>query len=135
MASMGNYRITKQIGLGSFASVYLASHPITSVQVALKVTKKSDIDAYQSLLVGKRALEIISKHNDPAKEHIVKMFEYFEREGRACLVVEYLAGGELFDYMLEMGSKDIDGKVGIPIETTRQIMSDLLKGARLSHSF
>lgn len=70
------YRIGKEIGAGTFASVRLIIHKSTGVTRALKIIPKIMFNPDQDEIL-KNEVRIHSKLDHP---YIIKMFEYFQDE-------------------------------------------------------
>ncbi|XP_073410659.1 serine/threonine-protein kinase MARK2-like [Dendrobates tinctorius] len=96
---IGNYRLLKTIGKGSFAKVKLARHVLTGEEVAVKILDKTQLNS-SSLQKLFREVRIMKVLNHP---NIVKLFEVIETEKTLYLVMEYASGGEVFDYLVEHG--------------------------------
>ncbi|EGG23060.1 putative protein serine/threonine kinase [Cavenderia fasciculata] len=96
---IGNYLIGKTIGSGTSSKVKIGTHVITGKRVAVKITKPKRVKERKEI---EREISILKllKHN-----HIIQLFEaiYEEDRGRICLVLEYISGGELFDYIVARG--------------------------------
>jgi serine/threonine-protein kinase len=91
---LDRYRVEREIGIGGFGSVYLATHIILRSAFALKVLKP-DFRKQDSMLArlqreGKLAAMI---HHD----NVVRVFDAMEHPDIAYLVLEYVEGGSLAD--------------------------------------
>jgi serine/threonine protein kinase len=115
---LGCYEVGKTLGHGSFGKVKLATNIISKDKVAIKFFKHRKFNTTQQLENCKREIEIMKLLNHP---NIVKLIDVFEKqeEGATFLVVEYVAGGELFDYIVANGLvKEKEGR-----QFFRQIVS------------
>ena len=128
LPGIGNYIFQKTVGEGNFAKVKLATHKWTNAevfyylyininlfQVAIKVIDKTQLDEKK---LGKlyREVRIMKLLHHP---NIVKLYEVIETRSTVFLVMEYAAGGELYDYLVihgKMKEKDARAKF-------RQILS------------
>ena len=93
---VNNYKILSKLGKGSFGSVYKVQNIYTEKIYAMKVIQKYDVtyqDGDQSFL---KEIEILMKVEHP---NIIKIFEYYEDEINYYLIIEYVSGGELFDFI------------------------------------
>jgi aurora kinase, other len=90
----------KELGRGKFGQVYLAKHIETGFIVAIKRVLKETIKRYNMV---DRFVEEIKLHSRLNHPNIVKFYGFFEEEDSICLVLEYLSGGTLFDYLNELG--------------------------------
>ncbi|KAJ3297919.1 Map microtubule affinity-regulating kinase [Borealophlyctis nickersoniae] len=99
VTSIGNYIISKTLGEGNFAKVKLAKHKLTGVEVAIKVIDKTTLDD-KKLSKLYREVRIMKLLHHP---NIVKLYEVIETKHTVFLVMEYSAGGELYDYLVVHG--------------------------------
>ena len=99
---MENYEIIEPISSGSFAQVYKAIEKKTQQVVAIKVFDKTDSVVTESF---HRELDIFMKLDHPL---IVHFFEWFEFNSRICLVMEYVPGGTLLEYVNDRGTLSED---------------------------
>ncbi|RDX68682.1 Serine/threonine-protein kinase ATG1a, partial [Mucuna pruriens] len=96
---IGNYILGPRIGLGSFAVVWHSRHRISGLEVAVK-----EIDTRQlSPKVRENLLKEISILSTIHHPNIIRLFEAIQIDDRIYLVLEYCAGGDLFDYIHRNG--------------------------------
>jgi serine/threonine protein kinase len=95
--SVGNYRIIKTIGSGSFGKVKLAQHSLTGHAVAIKILSKSRIQSLQMTDKVDREISILKLFRHP---HIVQLYEVIDTDRDILLVTEYVPGGELFEFIV-----------------------------------
>ncbi|OAF66733.1 hypothetical protein A3Q56_05334 [Intoshia linei] len=96
---VGQYRLIKTIGRGNFARVKLAVHVETNLEVAIKIIDTNKLNE-QSLLKLSREEKIMKLLNHP---NIVKLYQVFKIDNFVYLVMEYVSGGEVFDYLVAHG--------------------------------
>lgn len=93
---IGNYILFDQIGMGTFSKVTRAVHILTEQVVAVKILEKEkiedDIDVERII----REIEILKNISHP---NIAKMFETYSTVHNIYLMMEYIEGGDLFDYI------------------------------------
>jgi calcium/calmodulin-dependent protein kinase I len=94
------YEIGGKLGTGSFAVVKQATRKADGKQFAIKIIKKSKLNA-EELAVVHDEVEIMHKVDHP---NCVKLFEMFETSKKLYMVLELLTGGELFDRIVAKGS-------------------------------
>jgi serine/threonine protein kinase len=73
----------------------LANHKKSGIQVAIKVVKKKDmksIEVYQQ----RREIEVLKMCQHP---NIIKLIDLFENSDYYYLVLDYMAGKDMFDYL------------------------------------
>lgn len=72
----------------------MAFHEQTGHKVAIKILNKKKIRQYGVFEKVKRELKILRRFNNP---HTIKLFEFIDTQSEIFMVLEYAAGGELFD--------------------------------------
>lgn len=96
---IGNYRLIKTIGKGSFGKVKLAEHIQTSKKIALKILKKSNLhDRPERYIKLQKEIALLNLFDHP---HIIKLLEVFESPNHLFLVTEYAENGDLFEIMVK----------------------------------
>jgi serine/threonine protein kinase len=87
---LGNYRLVRLLGRGSFAEVYLGEHTRLKSYAALKVLHKflSEQDQEDFLAEGRTLVRL--KH-----QHIVRLLDFDIEDDTPFLVMEYAPGGTL----------------------------------------
>jgi 5'-AMP-activated protein kinase catalytic alpha subunit len=94
---IGNYMIEKRIGQGTYGEVRLATNRITNQKVAIKTIEKQSIRTERQRKRLQREVRILRLLHHP---HIVKVFDVIETSLAIYIVMEYVDGGELFDYLV-----------------------------------
>lgn len=109
--SIGHYIIGKNIGEGTFGKVKLGTHILTNekvrntkfkyhFQVAVKILEKKKIVEEADVQRVSREIEILKMIRHP---NIIQLFEIIETPKQLFLIMEYVSGGELFDYIVKKG--------------------------------
>uniref|UniRef100_A0A5K4F157 non-specific serine/threonine protein kinase n=1 Tax=Schistosoma mansoni TaxID=6183 RepID=A0A5K4F157_SCHMA len=95
-ALQGLYLFCEPLAEGSFGVLYVALHAVTRQKVAIKILDKRKLgsDAYRV----KGEIEALKQLNH---KYIYKLYQVVETQTHYYLVLEYLPGGELFDYILQ----------------------------------
>lgn len=93
---MGLFEIGKALGKGNFGRVYLARHRKSGWICALKVLIKKRIENEEMERDVRREIEVHSNLRHPG---IIGFYAWFHDEKRIVLVLEYAAGGELYDVL------------------------------------
>eukprot|EP00158_Paraphelidium_tribonemae_P005171 Partr_v1_DN27202_c0_g2_i1_m38488 putative Map microtubule affinity-regulating kinase len=99
LTSIGNYVFSKTLGEGNFAKVKLAKHKLTGQEVAVKIIDKMQMDE-KKLSKLYREVRIMKILHNP---NVVKLYEVVETKNTIFLVMEYVSGGELYDYLVVHG--------------------------------
>ena len=93
---IGKYILFDQIGMGTFSKVTRAVHILTEQIVAVKILEKEkiedDIDVERII----REIEILKNISHP---NIAKLYETYSTIHNIYLMMEYIEGGDLFDYI------------------------------------
>ncbi|KAM7538600.1 hypothetical protein Aperf_G00000059330 [Anoplocephala perfoliata] len=96
---VGKYKLIRTLGSGNFAKVKLAQHITTKKEVAVKVIDKGKLN-HASLNKLFREVNVMKQLNHP---NIVKLYEVIESDRHVYLVMEFVANGELFEYLASNG--------------------------------
>jgi len=89
------YDIHQDLGKGKFGQVKLATHKKTQRKVAIKVIKKKNM-SLKELELQKREIEVLKICQHP---NIIRLLDVFENPDYIYIVLEYCAGGDLFQYL------------------------------------
>ncbi|KAJ0349936.1 hypothetical protein KNSL1_004318 [Colletotrichum chrysophilum] len=116
LGSVGNYTLGRLIGKGSFGKVYLATHKLTNgSKVVLKSANKGDSNLARE----------IHHHRQFVHPHIARLYEVIVTENLVWLVLEYCAGDELYNYLLEHGP--------LPVHKVQKIFAQLVGAVSYVH--
>ncbi|KAI8377425.1 kinase-like domain-containing protein [Radiomyces spectabilis] len=96
---IGPYTFLKQLGNGKFSRVMLATHSETQTQVAIKIINKQAHD-YRVMSRLVREINLMEVLDHP---NIVKLFETYETCDSLFLVMEYVPGHNLDEYLQKSG--------------------------------
>ncbi|KAI9366096.1 kinase-like domain-containing protein [Zopfochytrium polystomum] len=96
-AQIGNYRLDKTIGQGTYGKVKLGVNITNGEKVAIKVIEKGQIQSQKQVARLQREIRFLKLLHHP---HIVKVHDVIETSEFIYIVMEYAAGGELFDYIV-----------------------------------
>ena len=94
------YEVLEDLGVGTFGSVKLGKQRSTGNMVAIKILEKSRIRDRVDVGRVVREIEILKEVDHP---NFVKLFEIIESSDRIYLIMEYAAGGELFEHIVSRG--------------------------------
>ncbi|KAJ3415772.1 hypothetical protein HDV05_004236 [Chytridiales sp. JEL 0842] len=118
------YSVTRTVGVGSFSKVKHATDIQTGKPVALKMVSRRMLESNQRVRVGLEGeVEIMSALKHP---HMVEFIERIDMPDYVCLVVEFVAGGELFDYIA-------DHKDKLTINEVRRLFKELVLVVKYLH--
>lgn len=99
------YHIWSDIGKGSYASVKLATHKLTSEKFALKIYRKSDMEDPNIHKNITREIKILKKLNHP---QIVKFQEEIMGNKNLYIVMEYIKGITLNNHVTAKAMKRLE---------------------------
>ncbi|KAK7268917.1 hypothetical protein RIF29_21627 [Crotalaria pallida] len=120
---LGKYQLTRLLGRGSFAKVYLARSLIDGATVAVKVIDKAKtVDAAMEPRIV-REIDAMRRLQD--HPNILKIHEVMASKTKIHLVVEFAAGGELFSKINRRGK--------MPENTARRLFQQLVSALRFCH--
>jgi serine/threonine protein kinase/tetratricopeptide (TPR) repeat protein len=110
----GRFEMGELVGQGGMGSVYSGIDTQTGESVAIKALK-SDIVAQDPGMVARfaREGEALRKLNHPS---IVKVLAAFEDNGEHFIIMEYVSGGSLRDYLDEHSTLSIDRLLQIALD-------------------
>jgi len=97
---IGHYRLGKNLGIGSFGKVRLAEHQLTGMKVAVKILNRNRIKQLDMDEKVRREIKILKLFYHP---HIIRLYEVIYTPGDIYMVMEYVPGGELFDFIVSNG--------------------------------
>lgn len=106
------YLLGKTIGEGTFGKVKIGIHKLTNEKVAIKILEKEKIIEVADVERISREIHILKMIDHPNIIHLYEVFiilskrkklkiEIIETPKYIFLLMEYLNGGELFDYIVE----------------------------------
>jgi calcium-dependent protein kinase len=91
-----DYQIIKELGVGGYGTVFLAQDRRSSVYRAVKVIKKEEAKQLQTIV---KEISILKELDHP---NIVNIIETYETEKNCFVVLEYCAGGEVFNRLVKL---------------------------------
>ncbi|XP_049850993.1 probable serine/threonine-protein kinase MARK-C [Schistocerca gregaria] len=99
---IGPYELGRTLGEGTFGKVRLGHNVLTKEKVAVKLVHYNRAKGKSERTLVEREKFALSQLDHP---HIVKLHQLFDDVTSKCyyIVVEYVGGGELFDYIVSRG--------------------------------
>ncbi|KAI0988813.1 hypothetical protein GJ496_002846 [Pomphorhynchus laevis] len=99
-AKIGHYILGETLGSGTFGKVKKAIHYLTRHTVAIKILNRNRIKNLD--VVGKiqREIQNLRLFRHP---HVIKLYQVLSTPSDIFMVIEYVSGGELFDYIVKKG--------------------------------
>lgn len=90
------YSVDKEIGRGSYGTVYLGKDKETEEKVAVKIIRKNPSSKRQTKFL-EREIKILQSVDHA---NVINTVDVFEDEKQVALVSEFMEGGELFDRII-----------------------------------
>lgn len=97
---IGHYVLLENLGAGTFGKVKVARHHITNHLVAIKILNREKIKALEVAAKIRREIQFLKLFRHP---HIIKLYQVISTPSDIFMVMEYVSGGELFEYILKHG--------------------------------
>ena len=95
--TVGNYRLGRDLGKGTFGKVRVGTHLLTEEKVAVKILEKDKIVDTNDVDRVSREIHILKVLRHPV---VVQLYEIIESENELFLIMEYARGGELFEFIV-----------------------------------
>ena len=102
--STPRYVFGETLGHGSFGKVKMANHELTGHKVAVKILNRQKIQSLDVAEKIRREIQILKMFRHP---HIIKLYEVITTPTDIFMIMEYVSGGELFDYIGGCGDVSI----------------------------
>lgn len=133
--SIGPWILGECVGKGASGRVKIAKHKRTGQLAAVKilpiaplVSSRNPINiqyAYEKFRLGiDREITMMKLMNHP---NIMRIYDVFESETELYLVLEYVEGGELFDFLVNRGK--------LPPEEAVEYFKQIIYGLNYAHTF
>ncbi|KRN95260.1 Stk1 family PASTA domain-containing Ser/Thr kinase [Pediococcus stilesii] len=118
----GRYKIIRSLGEGGMANVYLAHDLILDRDVAVKLVR---FDMQDDLSAIKRFQREVLSTTELVHPNIVGVYDIGEEHGMNYLVMEYVEGTDLKQYIRD--------KFPIPLDQVVNLMGQILNGVQTAH--
>lgn len=125
--TVGPWKLGKTLGKGSSGRVRLAKDMETGKLAAVKIVPKKFVKSNRKkqLPYGiEREIIIMKLVSHP---NVMGLYEVWENKSELFLVLEYVEGGELFDYLVSKGK--------LPEREAIHYFSQIIKGVEYCHGF
>ncbi len=106
-ARIGRYEISGELGRGGMAVVYRGIDPVIKRPAALKVIRKSELDAAEAAAILERCKREAQAAGSLHHPNVVALYEYGEDDALAWIAMELVEGKSLRDHLLEGWRPDL----------------------------
>jgi serine/threonine-protein kinase len=97
---IGKYRIEKRVGAGGMGEVYRATNLQTKMPVAVKaLSNPGESGAALARFRNEAVIQYNLRHPS-----VAELYEYFEYQGNPCIVMEFVEGRTLDEWIRESGA-------------------------------
>jgi eukaryotic-like serine/threonine-protein kinase len=103
----GKYQIEKYLGGGGFAVTYQAIHTALNRLVVIKTPNQdvqNDPDYPKYIERFRKEAQLLAQCCADSHSNIVQVFDLFEEDGRSCLVMQYIQGENLWQFVQRQGA-------------------------------
>eukprot|EP00941_MAST-03F_sp_MAST-3F-sp1_P002696 g2696.t1 len=125
-SSLSFYKLGRLLGEGNFGKVLLAQHKLSGRRVAMKFyDKRKYIKDKAMMRQLRREMSLMCRLNH---RNVCKLFETFETQRRAYLVMEFCEGGNLIEHM----RKEYPGS-SMPEKRAQRLFAPLFSAVKHLH--
>jgi 5'-AMP-activated protein kinase catalytic alpha subunit len=100
LVKIGHYILGETLGVGTFGKVKIGTHQVTGHKVAIKILNRQKIKNLDVVTKIRREIQNMKLFRHP---HIIKLYQVISTPSDIFMVMEYVSGGELFDYIVKHG--------------------------------
>ncbi|XP_078737396.1 uncharacterized protein LOC144951054 isoform X3 [Lampetra fluviatilis] len=97
---IGHYSLGDTLGVGTFGKVKVGEHEQTGCKVAVKILNRQKIRNLDVVSKIKREIQHLKFFRHP---HIIKLYQVISTPSDFFMVMEFVPGGELFEYICRNG--------------------------------
>ncbi|RCN38189.1 kinase domain protein [Ancylostoma caninum] len=97
---IGHYILKDTLGVGTFGKVKVGIHEATGYKVAVKILNRQKIKTLDVVGKIRREIQNLSLFRHP---HIIRLYQVISTPTDIFMIMEYVSGGELFDYIVKHG--------------------------------
>lgn len=99
-SKIGHYILGETLGFGTFGKVKTAKHHLSGHKVAVKILNRNKIKNLDVVGKIRREIQNLKLFRHP---HIIKLYQVISTPSDIFMVMEYVSGGELFEYIVKHG--------------------------------
>jgi len=124
LVQIGHYKLGETLGIGTFGKVKVGFHQITGHKVAVKILNRQKIKNLDVVGKIRREIQNLKLFRHP---HIIKLYQVISTPTDIFMVMEYVSGGELFDYIVKHGKLTED--------KARRFFQQIVSGVEFCHRY
>ena len=124
--TIGNVKIEKYLARGGMAEVYLGTHITLERQVAVKVMHNFIEEDPDYLQRFQREAKVVAGLRHP---NIVQVFDFATTDGHPYIVMEYLKGPSLDDYLRSLHARN----VRLPLDQVARLLQSVASALSYAH--
>ncbi|XP_066581707.1 5'-AMP-activated protein kinase catalytic subunit alpha-2 [Prorops nasuta] len=98
IVKIGHYTLGQTLGVGTFGKVKIGEHILTKHKVAVKILNRQKIKSLDVVGKIRREIQNLKLFRHP---HIIKLYQVISTPTDIFMIMEYVSGGELFDYIVK----------------------------------
>ena len=122
LVQIGHYVLGETLGIGTFGKVKVGFHQMTGHKVAVKILNRQKIKNLDVVGKIRREIQNLKLFRHP---HIIKLYQVISTPTDIFMVMEYVSGGELFDYIVKHGKLKEDD--------ARRFFQQIISGVEYCH--
>jgi 5'-AMP-activated protein kinase catalytic alpha subunit len=122
LVQIGHYVLGETLGIGTFGKVKVGFHQMTGHKVAVKILNRQKIKTLDVVGKIRREIQNLKLFRHP---HIIKLYQVISTPTDIFMVMEYVSGGELFDYIVKHGK--------LKEEEARRFFQQIISGVEYCH--
>ena len=106
--ALGHYRLGEKLGIGSYGVVYIASHPSTSQQFAIKCVNKQKVLMSGHKKTMEHLLTEIEVMSTIKSENIIRLYDIYQDQTNYYLIIDYCNQGDFLNYLRKLNRNYLD---------------------------
>ena len=119
---IGHYVLRDTLGVGTFGKVKVGIHEAIGYKVAVKILNRQKIKTLDVVGKIRREIQNLSLFRHP---HIIKLYQVISTPTDIFMIMEYVSGGELFDYIVKHGR--------LKTQEARRFFQQIISGVDYCH--
>lgn len=97
--TLGPYKLGDKLGIGSYGVVYVASHPSTSQQFAIKCVNKQKVLMSGHKKTMEHLLTEIEVMSTIKSDNIIRLYDVYQDQTNYYLIIDYCNQGDFLNYL------------------------------------